>query len=286
MPIHFTCPHCGTKSQAADQYAGQSGPCVACGKPVTIPYASGGGGAAVGTSVVAIVAVVLVAGFCGVGILVALLLPAVQAAREAARRTTCKNNLRQIALAMQNYHDANNCLPPAFVADKDGRPMHSWRVLILPYMEEANLYDQYNFDEPWDSPNNLRVAEHMPHIYGCPSDPKLGTTTDYMVIVGKETPFHGSKPGNFGEVSDGTSNTIMVIEVKGAGVKWTEPKDLDFATSSFTVFKGPPGDMGSYHIGGAHAAMCDGSVRFLGGAANPATIRSLVTKAGGERVEY
>lgn len=289
MPILFTCPHCGTKSQVADQYAGQSGPCAACGKPVTIPYPGGGpggGGSGAAVSVVAILAIVGVVGFCGVGVLIALLLPAVQAAREAARRMSCSNNMKQIALAMHNYYDVHGSLPPAYLADKDGKPMHSWRVLILPYMQEQNLYDQYNFDEPWDSPNNLRVAEMMPRVYQCPSDPVMGTTTDYMVIVGKETPFDGAKPSKFDEISDGTSNTIMVIEVKGSNVKWTEPKDIDYATSSFTVFKGPKGDIGSNHGSGVGAAMCDGSVRFLSRDTPPGTVRSFATKAGEERLGY
>src|SRR5262245_40148113 len=142
MPILFSCPHCGTKSQVTDQYAGQSGPCAACGKPVTIPYAGGArssGGAGAGVAIVAVLAVLLVGALCIIPILIALLLPAVQAAREAARRTACANNLKQIGLAFQNYADAHGQFPPAYLADKDGKPMHSWRVLILPFMEQQNL---------------------------------------------------------------------------------------------------------------------------------------------------
>lgn len=293
MPIIFSCPHCGTKSQVADQYAGQSGPCAACGKPVTIPFPGGGAGAAaaagagaaVGMSAIIIIAVlalslvVLVA--CG-GILVALALPAVQSAREAARRTMCSNNLKQISIALLNYQDANGSLPPAYIADKDGKPMHSWRVLLLPYLEQKPLYDQYNFNEPWDSPNNLRVAEMMPQVFQCPTDPTMGRTTDYMVIVGKETPFEGAKACRMTDISDGTSNTIMVVEVKNSGVTWTQPKDIDFAASSFVLNKGPDGDIGSHHASGTVAAMCDGSVRTIPKNTQPADVKAMATKAGGE----
>ena len=105
---------------------------------------------------------------CGGGILVALLLPAVQAAREAARRMQCTNNLKQIALAMHNYHDVHGSFPAAYIADENGRPMHSWRVALLPYLERSDLYNQYNFNEPWDSPGNLKVAEQLPQTYRCP----------------------------------------------------------------------------------------------------------------------
>ena len=141
MPIPFHCPHCGTYTEVEDQYAGTSGPCATCGKTITVPTAvqpaaatAGQGGtaaAAAGISIVAIAAIagsVLLAGVCVISILIALLLPAVQAAREAARRTQCKNNLHQIGIALQNYRSEHGTFPPAYIADEDGKPMHSWRV--------------------------------------------------------------------------------------------------------------------------------------------------------------
>lgn len=286
MPIQFTCPHCGTKSQVADQYAGQSGPCAACGKPVTIPYAggSGGSGAGAGVAVVAVLAVLGVAALCIVPILIALLLPAVQGAREAARRTQCANNLKQIGLAFHNYESVHGCLPPAYLADKDGKPMHSWRVLILPFLEQQNLYNMYKFDEPWDSPNNLRVAEMMPKVYQCPSDMGGGRFTDYMVITGPGTVFDGAKSARFTEIADGTSNTLLVVEAKGASTRWTEPVDIELAKSSLMTFGGPQGDIGSNHRGGAQVLFADGSVRFLRQDVSPQTLKKLATKADGEAV--
>jgi 5'-3' exonuclease len=100
---------------------------------------------------------------------VALLLPAVQAAREAARRMQCTNNIKQIMLAMHTYHDAHKCFPPVMTADKNGKPLHSWRVLILPFIEQQALYSQIRLDEPWDSEYNSRLHDMNIQTYQCPS---------------------------------------------------------------------------------------------------------------------
>ena len=93
-------------------------------------------------------------------------------AREAGRRPKCGNNLKQIGLAMANYCNAYGRFPPAVIADASGRPMHSWRLLLLPFLlsEEKALYSSYNFDQPWDGPDNIRLADRMPAVYRCPSD--------------------------------------------------------------------------------------------------------------------
>ena len=167
MPITFSCPHCGKQTNVADQYAGQSGPCGGCGQTITIPssspYAtpaptfsppaksSGGTGAVVAVVVVACFFALLV---CG-GILVALLLPAIQAAREAARRTQCSNNLKQIALAFHNYNDTYGTFPPAYIPDENGQPMHSWRMLILPFLECDHIYRAVQFLRALEQPGQL-----------------------------------------------------------------------------------------------------------------------------------
>ena len=178
MPIQFTCPHCGTSTNVGDQYAGRSGPCAHCGKTITIPSAAVGdfNYANVpppprrGMPAWAILLIIVGVGLPVVlGILIGLLLPAISAVQEAAKKAACSSNLHQISLAMLNYENANGHFPPAYVADEKGRPMHSWRVLILPYLEEGELYKQYNMNEPWDSPHNRTLAAKMPKVYRCPT---------------------------------------------------------------------------------------------------------------------
>ena len=119
------------------------------------------------------------------GVLVALLLPATQSAREAARRAQCTNNIKQIMLAMHNYLSANNSFPRD-ITDKDGKPLLSWRVAILPYIEQAELYNKFKLDEPWDSPHNKELLKEMPPTFLCPSRAKPGPfTTSYRGFVAR-----------------------------------------------------------------------------------------------------
>jgi prepilin-type processing-associated H-X9-DG protein len=295
MAIEFSCPHCGSQTNVDDRFAGQTGPCRTCGAPVTIPGAAAQPFAAVpppprssSSAPVLLIAVgCLAAGLLlVVPILIALLLPAVQAAREAARRSQCNNNLKQIAIAMLNYHDTWNTFPPAYLADENGRPMHSWRVLILPYMEQKALYDRYNFDEPWDGPNNSQLAAMMPPPYGCASDPAAGpagSTTSYAAITGPGTLFDADEASSFATITDGTSNTLMVAEAANAGIHWMEPRDLDIDQMTLTI-NGSPTDISSHHPGGAQGVFADGHTNFLQAGIGAQLLRALMTKSGGEPI--
>ncbi len=302
MSINFTCPHCGTTTEVADQYAGQSGPCAHCGKMVTVPPPGGMSppsdagmtprrGMGTGAIVAIVLAVVaVVALVCG-GVLVALLLPAVQAAREAARRITCNNNLKQIGLAMHNYEMKYKCLPPAYIPDKNGKPMHSWRVLILPFMEEEGLYRQYRFSEPWNSPHNRALAAQMPRVYACPSEgPASSLETSYAMIVGPHTISDGPTARSLAAFRDGLSNTIMVAEAANAHINWMEPRDLDAKKMQFRIGgNGNPNasrnEISSPHFNGANVLFCDGSVLFLRSSTDPKQVEAMTTIDGGETVK-
>jgi prepilin-type processing-associated H-X9-DG protein len=296
MPIRFTCPHCGNTTDVAEQYAGQSGPCARCGQTITVPPAGGApmqynyyppkkprSGASTLLIVLAVcVPVILV---CG-GILVALLLPAVQAAREAARRASCSNNLRQIGLAMEAYHAQNGHYPPAFVADKDGKPMHSWRVLLLPYLGEQGLYNQYDMNQPWDSPHNMALANLMPGIYCCPSD---GTATagitSYAMLVGPNSISTGPDGHSKNKITDGPSNTIMVAETVGGGTNWLDPRhELDVQTMSFDLSDNTGKEISSMHPSTVNVLFCDGSVRPLSKDIDPNILKPMTTINGAEQV--
>ena len=146
----------------------------------------------------------------------------------------------------------------------------------------TGLYAQFHLNEPWDSPNNLRVAEMMPRVYQCPSDSGPRGYTDYMVITGPETIFDGAKSCRLEQIADGTSNTLLVVEAKSASTRWTQPVDIELAKSSLVTSGGPPGDLGSNHRAGANVLMADGSVRFIRKDVPPQTIKNLATKADGQ----
>ena len=294
MPIQVKCPHCGVETLVDEKYAGTSGPCRSCGQTVTTPanpYSADAGVAGTpppssggsGFPVVAIVGVLLVCMLLCGGVLVALLLPAVQAARTAARRTQSINNVKQINLALLNYESANGHFPPAYVTDEDGKPMHSWRVLILPYLEETAISEQYDMSQPWDSPANLALTEqYCPPVFQSPSDPSVANTTytSYVVPVGPNTLFN-DKPRRMGEIADGTSRTLAVAEMTGANIHWSEPRDWDVTKSNFVV-NGGPNEISSAHAGGGVVVgMADGSVQFLVGSV-PAALEAQTTVAGGD----
>ena len=215
------------------------------------------------------------------GVLIALLLPAVQASREAARRAQCVNNLKQIALAMMNYESANAAFPRPASIGKDGKPLLSWRVAILPYLDQLKLYNKFKLDEPWDSPNNKPLINEMPTVYLCPSRTNVQPgTTNYRAFVGKGAFFEKDQDTRLANITDGTSNTIMVVEAAEA-VPWTKPdSDLDFDPNARPSLYGA----GSRHPGGFDAMFADGSVRFISNRIDFTVFRALITRAGGEVV--
>jgi hypothetical protein len=212
---------------------------------------------------------------------IALLLPAVQAAREAARRAQGTNNMKQIGLAMHNYHDVHRHLPAAAIADKQGRPLLSWRVAILPYIEQQELYQQFKLDEPWDSEHNRKLIAKIPQVYVNPSHPELAAEgkTVYLVLASEGTLFAGPKPPRFAEVLDGTSNTLMCLEVNAErAVVWTKPDDFQVDS------KDPLAGLRGARPNGFLAGLADGSVQFVSDSVDPAVLRAMFTRAGGEPI--
>jgi beta-lactamase regulating signal transducer with metallopeptidase domain len=209
-----------------------------------------------------------------------MLLPAIAKAREAAQRAQSINNLKQIALAMHNYADVNKTFPPAVLLGPDGKTPHSWRVAILPYIEQDTLYKQYNFNEPWDSENNKKVLERMPPVFRNPMDAANRNTSSYYVLTGKGGIFNAdaAKSGTgFAQISDGTSNTVLVVEAK-RDIPWTKPEDIPFDPQ-----KELP-KLGGFAHDGFAAALADGSVHFVTSAVNPQLLKAMFTASGGEPI--
>jgi hypothetical protein len=188
-------------------------------------------------------------------------------------------------LAVANYHETYGCFPPAYVADRDGKPMHSWRVLILPFLEQQELYRAYNFDEPWNGPNNRKLASRVGNIYlrsGLESDQIQ--TTSFVAIVGPQTMWSGSKPRSRKVLGDGAHDTLMVVEVPDGQFHWMEPRDLEFDSMSFKINDRSRRGLGS-RLGGARVVSADGTVRTLPDGFDANKLRAMLTANGGERVE-
>ncbi|MBQ8364106.1 MAG: DUF1559 domain-containing protein [Thermoguttaceae bacterium] len=218
------------------------------------------------------------------GLAVAGLWAAVQTGREAWRRTDCAVKLKMIAVAMQTYCYANGVLPPAYTVDETGRPLHSWRVLILPYLESSPLYREIRLDEPWDSKWNSQFHRLPVSPFACPSsdvatgaDGGAVAETTYSVVVGDETAFpDAGKWRKWKDFADGLSRTLAVVERK-TPVCWMDPtRELTLETLAAEV--------GSGHKSGFYAAFFDGSVRFLPATTDAATLKGAATVAGGEKV--
>ena len=286
MPIEFRCPHCGTQTSFPDSSAGPTGSCVGCGKPLTVP--APGGSEAYATPAerwkLPNDRVVMMTGL-GVFVMLVcggLLLPLVISSRVNGRKFHCANCLQQISMAMLIYEADHGSFPPAYVADKNGRPMHSWRVLILPYLGRRDLYEQYHFDEPWDGPHNRTLAHRMPWFYRCPSDTRnADSMTDYAVVVGPNTAFPGAKAVKLSDIPDGLQNTLLVVEAAKAGIPWLEPRDLSEDRMQFKINGDPNTEISSYHSQGANAAFCDGHTEFLSDSENARVLKDMVERNDG-----
>jgi len=220
------------------------------------------------------------------GGLALLLLPALQSGREAARQTMCSNHLKMIGLAMHNYHDTYRTFPAAVITDEEGRPMRSWRVALLPFMDQRSLYEQYDFNEPWDSPKNRGLLEFFPSEYCCPSDEVSGPQeTSYVMIVGEGTtggiPNQGVRTR---DIEDGSSRTILAIEVGGSGIPWMEPRDMTVEEAVAYITNPSASKFTHSHRGGVNVVMADGSAEFLPESIDPETVRRLLTIDDGQVV--
>ena len=212
--------------------------------------------------------------------------------RRRAQDVESANNMKQIALAMMNFNDANGTMPLPALCDQKGKPLLSWRVALLPYIEQENLYNQFHFDEPWDSPNNKKLLEKMPKVYApVHGKTKQPYSTYYQVFVGQGAPFQ-MVPGRGLPIAswmggprlpasfpDGTSQTFLVVEA-GEAVPWTKPNDIPFDE------KKPVPPLGGDFGFGFHAALADGSVLFIKKDIDDKLLKLLIMPADGNPIDW
>lgn len=235
--------------------------------------------------VLIILAVVAVMALIGCGIMAALLFPAVSAARGAAQRMVDMNNMKQVGLAMHNYYDVFRSLPAPAATNSEEVEVWSWRVSILPFLENSMIYDQLDFTnmQPWDSEQNLFLRETAPAPYlSARSEEPMERVTHVFLITEPANPDAPSRPifvkgeyTDFTQVTDGLSNTIMAIQLVKHAVPWASPNDLS------------PKDAYKYlrnEEQGAHVLMGDGSVVFLPNTIDEETFYAMVSRDGGESV--
>ena len=198
---------------------------------------------------------------------------------EATRRSRCHSHLKTLASAMHEYHDDHGTLPPHAIYSEDGTPLLSWRVLLLPYLDEGELYEEFRLDEPWDGPHNARLLARRPTAYAAPGVwPGGGPRgTFYQVFIGEGAAFEGRKglrlPQDF---PDGLSNTILIVEA-GEAVPWTKPEDLPYAADR------PLPELGGLRLrGGFLAALADGSIRSISKRISEETLRAAITRNGND----
>lgn len=226
------------------------------------------------------------------GLLSSMLLGGVLSLRPRTRgprplRYICHGNLHQVALALRSYADVHGAFPPAYIADAKGRPMHSWRVLILPYMERKDVYELYDFSEPWNGPHNRLLANTVSYSFQCPADSSMRGTanTSYLAITGPQTIWPGNGALSVDEISDGVDRTLAVVEVANSGIHWMEPRDLPFSALDLGVNSPQAGDVSSTHSGYAHGAFCEGFVRKLKSTISVGDLKVLATKSGDEKID-
>ena len=199
-------------------------------------------------------------------------------ALDAARKSQSKNNLKQLMLGAHNYHAVHGKFPQSAITGPDGKTTHSWRVALLPFIGQKKLYDQYQLNEPWDSPANQAVLNQMPAVFRHPNDLAGSTNAAYFGLVGPDTAMGDtSRQARLRDITDGTANTIFLVEARRK-IPWTKPEDI-----AYTAQAAIP-QFGGYHNGGFHAALADGSVRFLADSLDQNTLRNAINARDGNPV--
>lgn len=285
--IDFRCPACGHATQVTPEYCGQTGPCARCGSTVTVPRAPGdvtplknetsilGRGMLIvlGTSIALLIGAVLA--MTGVK----LIEPIARGMVVASHHRESKDNLKRIAAALLAYEQKYGSLPPAAIKDSKGKPLHSWRVLILPFLgpSEKALYEQYNFSEPWDGLQNTAMHPRMPAVFGSSRDQgRAKGETNYFLITGKSTLFADGKSQKVASLQDPAKVALVVEATNQTGASWLEPRDFAASSLNGRLNSGASGQLNGLYDDGIYIATADGEPRFIEAELSPDELRALM----------
>ncbi len=217
------------------------------------------------------------------GLLLAILSPlGRRCAREPARRNQCRNNMKQIGFALHTYHEVHGSFPPAYTVDEEGNRLHSWRTLILPYLEEQALYESIDLKKPWNDPVNAQARETIVPAYTCPSATCEEDLTTYQAVVGEGFVFNGAKPTRIEDIKDPLGKTLMFIDSSSQdAVPWMSPEDTNEAT--LLTYDGET--RGLHHVQVFLGGFADGHAAAISVDSLLDDRRAMLTVAGGEKID-
>lgn len=299
MPFQFTCPYCFKKTLVDDSVAGMTGPCVGCGKEVTVPsprypttvprIAVSDEGLTNLTWVNPILKLLIMVGCVGLAIaaIVWLAWPALQRYKQNRNMMLAMSSASRIAQALNNYAADHGTYPTPVVTDAAGKPLYSWRVLLLPYLGEGALYQRFNLKEAWDSPDNTYVIANLPLAYLSPNSSNMVGLAEpnYMLVTGRGTLFPSSGPLGPNSVVDAKEETILVVEVSNAAISWAQPGDINRNNMNFAAGQNAAGlKVGSEDGTDLSVAMVDGRPEMLPRNIPSSVLNSLLTPDGGEPI--
>lgn len=304
MPFQFTCPYCFKKTLVLENLAGQKGPCVECGKLVTVPEPPSKlpeAAAPIGSTFVPAQQLkarsefrmfVLRAGGLTIGVIIFSsvmlfgLWPTFKGLKERRDAIACMSNLQRIATALNAYAADQGTYPTPVVMDAAGKPLYSWRVLILPYLGEESLLANFKLNEAWDSPANSQLLAQCPDVYNSPGSGSNSAFSNYVLITGAGTVFPTTGPLKPAQISDGLDRTLLVVETDNSMNDWSKPFDIDISKMSSRIGAPGPDTIGGTHAEGAAAVFADGEPAWLSIDLPAAIVDASITPNGSESLPF
>jgi Protein of unknown function (DUF1559) len=300
MTFDFVCPYCHSRTRVDDRFAGQSGPCAECGKPVTMPSKRGASAVSSESTkrrssrsrneawpakLLGAFLTLLFIG-CLATFIAMVFFPSAKNALGVRQRALGMSNAKQIADALNSYRVTYGSYPTPTVVDAAGKPLYSWRVLILPQLGYDSLYNAYQLDQSWDSPTNLNLMAQMPPVYACPGNINALAVqeTNFSLIIGPGTLFPPGKPVNPDQMLDKASETLLVVETTDGAFTWTQPGDIS-SSNGIAIGKRSMVDVGGNYPDCFIAATVDGSPVAIKDTIPRASLDSMVSPNGEETVD-